>query len=96
VSFEDRPTTIENDDDLYRPSSAAVRRTSPSPARQASPAGNSKWEPLKSLEPEPLHKDPFSLEDSDDEKDGLIKEGETATKIASVTGKQESGVTKTS
>jgi len=41
-----------------------------------------------------MNKDPFSLEDSDDEKDGLIKEGETATKTASVTGPQESGVTK--
>ncbi|KAA8895475.1 hypothetical protein FN846DRAFT_969521 [Sphaerosporella brunnea] len=98
VSFEDRPSIIENDDDLYRrPSSASARRSSASPARQASPAGNSKWEPLKSIEPEPLHKDPFSLEDSDDEKDGLIKEGEMATtKNASVTGPQESGVTKTS
>lgn len=96
VSFEERPTTIEDDDDLYRPGSAtANRRGSPSPARGASPVGNSKWEPLKTVEPEPMHKDPFSLEDSDDEKDGLIKESETvATKISSVSGPQETGTTK--
>ncbi|KAF8248288.1 hypothetical protein K440DRAFT_483404, partial [Wilcoxina mikolae CBS 423.85] len=69
VSFDDRPTTIESDDDLYRPSSAVAKRSSASPARQPSPVGNSKWEPLKSVDPEPMNKDPFSLEDSDDEKD---------------------------
>jgi len=92
VSFEDRPTLIDNtnddDDDLYRPASVA--------ANKSSPGGNSKWEPLKSVDPVPLHKDPFSLEDSDDEKDGLIKESEEkdAKKTASVAGPQETGVTK--
>ncbi|KAI5857107.1 hypothetical protein BZA05DRAFT_428681 [Tricharina praecox] len=90
VSFEDRPTMIDstNDDDLYRPASATGNRSSP--------AGNSKWEPLKSVDAEPLHKDPFSLEDSDDEKDGLIKESEekNVKKPISVTGPQETGVTK--
>ena len=85
VSFEERPTTIDNDDDLYR---------QPTP-RQPSPVGKNKWEPLKNVEAEPMHKDdPFSLEDSDDEKDGLIKEGETAK--PGVTGPQESGVAKKS
>jgi hypothetical protein len=73
VSFEDRPTTI-NDDDLYRPSSATAKRSSVSPARQPSPVGGRKWEPLKSVDPEPIDGDPFSLGDSDDEKDGLVKE----------------------
>ena len=43
-----------------------------------------------------MHKDPFSLEDSDDEKDGLIKESETVatTKTSSVSGPQETGTTK--
>lgn len=86
VSFEERPTTIDNDEDLYRPAASS--------ARQPSPVGRNKWEPLKSVDPEPQHKDdPFSLEDSDDdEKDGLIKEGETAR--PGITGAQESGVTK--
>ncbi|TGZ83200.1 hypothetical protein EX30DRAFT_339408 [Ascodesmis nigricans] len=85
VSFDDRTTTINDDDDLYRKPA--------SPARGQSPANagvGSKWKPLQSVEPAPLDRDPFSLGDSDDEKDGLMKEGEP-TKSTSVTSAQESG-----
>lgn len=52
-----------------------------SPGRIASPAaaalgtkGNSKWEPLSTVEPSPVaDHDPFSLGDSDDEKDAVEK-----------------------
>jgi len=87
VSFEDRPTTI-NDDDLYRPGSTG-------PARQPSPSTTGKkWVPLKSVEPAPM--DPFSLGDSDDEKDGLQKEEPLKKEepAKAVSGPQESGVTK--
>lgn len=96
MSFEDRPTLIDNtnddddddDDDLYRPASAT--------ANKSSPAVKSKWQPLRTVDVEPLNKDPFSLEDSDDEKDGLTKESEEkdAKKLASVTGPQETGIMK--
>ncbi|CCX34948.1 hypothetical protein FPQ18DRAFT_296815 [Pyronema domesticum] len=87
VSFDDRPVTIEDDDLYNRPASRG-----PSPVA----AGNSKWEPLKSVEAEPLNKDPFSLEDSDDEKDGLLKEEDVKEKpkTVGVQGTQETGVTK--
>jgi len=98
VSFEDRPTSIppQNDDDLY----SKPRTGSPAPAA----AGGSKWKPLQSVEPAPMDRDPFSLQDSDDENDGLIKEGkdEEAKKTVAaaakpsvgVSGPQEEGVTK--
>ena len=95
VSFDDRPTTI-NDEDLYSTNKEGRASSVHSPARVASPAtGNSKWKPLKNVEPTPMDKDPFSLGDSDDEADGLKKENEpTPAKAASsVTGPQESGVT---
>ena len=87
VSFDDRTTTIPStthDDDLYQPASASTGR---------------KWEPIQTVEPEPLGKDPFSIEDSDDEKDGLMKESEpekekTEKQKNSVTGALETGVTK--
>lgn len=94
MSFDERPTNID-DDDLYRPGKDAGRASAGhSPARGPSPVGGSKWEPLKSVQPEPMDRDPFSLGDSDDEKDGLIKESEPP-KTASVTSPQETGVTKT-
>src|SRR5690606_22513203 len=83
VSFQD----TEDDDDLYAPP------ISKPPARQPSPGTtttNSKWQPLRSVEPTPLDRDPFSLGDSDDE-----KEHETPAPVDTkpgVAGKQESGV----
>jgi len=87
VSFDERPTTID-DDELYKKPGVAA-----SPARQPSPSGGRKWEPLQTVDPTPMDRDPFSLGDSDDEKDGLLKEGDQP-KPASVTRPQESGVTK--
>src|SRR5690606_34596076 len=70
VSFRDE----EDDDDLYAPPQPP-RKTSPGPGSTtagapaaAAPAGGSKWEPLRSVEPTPMDRDPFSLGDSDDEK----------------------------
>jgi len=94
VSFDERPITI-NDDELYRPASASAQRGSTS-ARQPSPV-RTKWEPLKNTDPEPMDGDPFSLGDSDDEKDGLVKEGDASKatpQVSSITGPQESGVVK--
>lgn len=74
VSFQD----VHDDDDLYRAPSPRRSSTTPvvvnTPAKQPSPTA-SKWQPLKSVEPTPLDGDPFSLGDSDDEKDhGLVPE----------------------
>lgn len=73
VSFQD----VHDDDDLYRAPSPRRSSTAPvvnAPAKQPSPTA-SKWQPLKSVEPTPLDGDPFSLGDSDDEKDhGLVSE----------------------
>jgi hypothetical protein len=94
VSFDERPITI-NDDELYRPANASAQRGSTS-ARQPSPV-RTKWEPLKNTEPEPMDRDPFSLGDSDDEKDGLVKEGDVSKvtpQTSSITGPQESGIVK--
>ncbi|KAL4814045.1 hypothetical protein BDW67DRAFT_167014 [Aspergillus spinulosporus] len=66
VSFQEGPPTeIGN---LYDTSE---------PAKRQSPAGgkSSKWQPLETVEPSPIgENDPFSLGDSDDEKDTKAKE----------------------
>ncbi|KAL4877195.1 hypothetical protein BJY04DRAFT_131852 [Aspergillus karnatakaensis] len=66
VSFQDGPPTeIGN---LYDASE---------PAKRQSPAGGkpSKWQPLSTVEPSPVgENDPFSLGDSDDEKDTKAKD----------------------
>ncbi|KAF8458889.1 hypothetical protein BGX38DRAFT_296109 [Terfezia claveryi] len=73
VSFQD----VQDDDDLYQAPSPRRSPTTPvvnAPVKQPSPTA-SKWQPLKSVEPTPLDGDPFSLGDSDDEKDhGLVPE----------------------
>ncbi|KAI5784564.1 hypothetical protein EDC01DRAFT_631877 [Geopyxis carbonaria] len=91
VSFEDR-SQITSDEELYRPGSTQTGL--PSTKKNDLPGSVNKWEPLKSVDPAPMDRDPFSLGDSDDEKDGLVKEVESV-KTTSVTGPQESGVTKT-
>ncbi len=50
--------------------------TSQQPERRPSPAGkHSKWEPLKAVEPSPMtDNDPFSLGDSDDEREAKTKD----------------------
>lgn len=105
MSFDDRPTSIPppNEDDLY-----SKPRTG-SPAAPGGSASTSKWKPLQNMEPVPMDRDPFSLQDSDDEKDGLMKEGEEeeeekkkkaaaeaskANASIGVSGPQEEGVTK--
>ncbi|KAL4740828.1 hypothetical protein BDV11DRAFT_184525 [Aspergillus similis] len=66
VSFQEGPPTeIGN---LYDASE---------PAKRQSPAGgkSSKWQPLATVEPSPIgENDPFSLGDSDDEKDTKVKD----------------------
>ncbi|KAL3459922.1 hypothetical protein BJX64DRAFT_263949 [Aspergillus heterothallicus] len=66
VSFQEGPPTeIGN---LYDASE---------PAKHQSPAGGkpSKWQPLSTVEPSPIaENDPFSLGDSDDEKDTKVKD----------------------
>ena len=53
----------------------------PSGAKQTPSAGSkpSKWQPLSAIEPSPVgENDPFSLGDSDDEKDAKAKDHNTA------------------
>lgn len=54
---------------------------SPSNTKRNAPASGgkpSKWQPLASVEPSPVvENDPFSLGDSDDERDGKLKEQST-------------------
>lgn len=75
VSFQD-----EEDEDIYRApsphrsSNAPAVVTTTSAMKQPSPTSR-KWQPLKSVEPTSLDGYPFSLGDSDDEKDhGLVPE----------------------
>jgi len=88
VSFDERPVTI-SDDDMYRPPQPPRSTSAGAPARQTSPSP-SKWEPLKSVEPTPMDRDPFSLGDSDDERDGLVKESDAEP--VSVSSAQETGI----
>lgn len=86
VSFQDA-----GDDDLYAPTPPAK----PNVARQPSPSstpGGSKWEPLRSVEPQPMDKDPFSLGDSDDE-DNLPAGGKTGKQETGVVEKKDEGAT---
>ncbi|KAL3480119.1 hypothetical protein BJX99DRAFT_244545 [Aspergillus californicus] len=69
VSFQEGPPIEINN--LYDASE---------PPRRPSPAGGkqSKWQPLSTVEPSPIgENDPFSLGDSDDEKDNKAKEQTT-------------------
>lgn len=66
VSFQNGPP--EEMDDLYSGSSK--------PSRQQVPSGkSSRWQPLSAVEPSPVaENDPFSLGDSDDDKDSRVKD----------------------
>lgn len=67
VSFQEGPPT-EIGGNLYDASE---------PARRSSPAGGkpSKWQPLSTVDPSPIgENDPFSLGDSEDEKDAKPKD----------------------
>jgi len=85
VSFQDD----NDDDDMYAPPSSKPPARQPSPG--TSTATNSKWQPLRSVEPTPLDRDPFGLGDSDDE-----KEHETPAPVVDakpgVAGEQKTGV----
>jgi hypothetical protein len=59
VSFQDDSES----DSLYRPPPAA-----PVASKQ------SKWEPLSTLDPSPVADDPFSLGDSDEERESKVKD----------------------
>jgi hypothetical protein len=69
VSFQNNPP--EEIDDLYSSSS--------NPSKNQVSAGKpSKWQPLSAVEPSPVaENDPFSLGDSDDEKETKVKENKS-------------------
>jgi hypothetical protein len=63
VSFQDGPPEEIKDKEMYGSASTT-------PARPTSANKSSKWQPLSTVEPSPVtDNDPFSLEDSDEEKD---------------------------
>jgi len=67
VSFQDGPP--QEIDDLYRSSPDPTKRPLSGAGKQ------SKWQPLSSVDPSPVaDADPFSLDDSDDEKDAKNKD----------------------
>ncbi|PYH40625.1 CUE domain-containing protein [Aspergillus saccharolyticus JOP 1030-1] len=75
VAFQDGPPT--EIDNLYD-ASEPVRRASPATGK------SSKWQPLSTVEPSPVGEhDPFSLGDSEDEKDTPAKAKETTTEGSS-------------
>jgi len=68
VSFQENHP---EDTDLYKSSPKALSQD-----RQPSPAGKaSKWQPLSTVEPSPItENDPFSLGDSDDDREAKTKD----------------------
>ncbi|KAK9447225.1 uncharacterized protein V1518DRAFT_421680 [Limtongia smithiae] len=81
---------INDDDDLYAPSTISpVRATaSPNRATTTSPRAAGKWEPLTTVEPTPEDKDPFFIGDSDDDATPLstpVDEGKKTVRFASDT-----------
>ncbi|KAL4914215.1 hypothetical protein BDW62DRAFT_190879 [Aspergillus aurantiobrunneus] len=71
VSFQEGPPTEIGNGNIY---------DTPEQAKRQSPAGGkpSKWQPLSTVEPSPIgENDPFSLGDSDDEKDTKAKDPAT-------------------
>lgn len=86
MSFQDGPP--EEINDLYR--------ASPDQTTQPSSTGNkaSKWQPLSAVDPSPVaDNDPFSLGDSDDEKDAKNKDGkgDEAERLKKATAEAMSG-----
>ena len=95
VSFQEIP-----DDDLYGSSSprpgpaASTGGSAAAPTKQPSPT-TSKWQPLKSAEPTPIDGDPFSLGDSDDERDhGLVPEPKAELKGPDAAAKDKTAAAK--
>lgn len=67
VSFQEGPP--EEIGDLYRASPNSTARAPAGPGKQ------SKWQPLSAVDPSPVtDADPFSLGDSDDEKDAKTRD----------------------
>lgn len=84
MSFQEGPP--EEINDSYSSSAGRTNRTPP-------PVGgkSSKWQPLTAVEPSPVgDNDPFSLGDSDDEKDTKNKPSEEA-KSKTATSEEEIG-----
>lgn len=68
VSFQDGPP--EEIKDMYSGSPKPSTTTVQTPQQSGSTAKSSKWQPLSAVQPSPVaDNDPFSLGDSDDEKD---------------------------
>lgn len=89
VSFQSGPA--EEIDDLYSGSSKASNQ-------QSSTNKFSKWQPLSAVEPSPVaENDPFSLGDSDDDKETRTKESRSdkANQLQAATSEAMSGLTGT-
>merc|ERR1711939_298756 len=82
VSFQDGPP--EEIGDMY---SGTEKSTTTS--AQAASGKSSKWQPLSQVEPSPVDNDPFSLGDSDDDKDAkpiTLKDDEEDERVKKATG----------
>jgi len=85
VSFHDGPAD-EIPSDMYGASSPSQRPTST--------GKSSKWQPLSTVDPSPVaENDPFSLGDSDDDKDAKTKErsSDEAERLHKATAEAMSG-----
>ncbi|KAL1901496.1 ubiquitin-binding protein cue5 [Sporothrix stenoceras] len=92
VAFSDRDETI----DMYSASPKLPPKDGPNANRAASPAAGaggakaSKWQPMSSVDPTPMaDNDPFSLGDSEDEKDNTTSTSTAAKKGDSAADKTD-------
>lgn len=82
VSFQDGPP--EEIGDMY----SGNDKTNTSTTQATASAKSSKWQPLSQVEPSPVDNDPFSLGDSDDEKDAkpiTLKDSEEDERVKKAT-----------
>lgn len=82
VSFQDGPP--EEIGDMY----SGNEKSATTNAQAAAAGKSSKWQPLSQVEPSPVDNDPFSLGDSDDEKDAkpiTLKDDEEDERVKKAT-----------
>lgn len=87
VSFQDGPP--EEIGDMYSGADKSATSTAQAPA---SATKQSKWQPLSQVEPSPVDNDPFSLGDSDDDKDAkpiTLKDDEGDDTVKQAVGEAE-------
>ncbi|KIV90716.1 hypothetical protein PV10_05342 [Exophiala mesophila] len=91
VSFQDGPP--EEIKDMYSANSDAAPPYSSVPAAPGSGGKTSKWQPMSKIDPSPVaDNDPFSLGDSDEEKDAkpiTLKDGDVAAAGADAAGSKK-------